>query len=53
MTKFDIEIEEFRKAFPDKKKKIAIYGTGRLTVTLLEYIKDYNFDIIIFAILMI
>ena len=42
-SKYEIEIENFRKAFSDKKsKRIAVYGTGRRTATLLPGIKDYN-----------
>lgn len=42
-TKFDYEIEEFKKAFWDKKdKKIAIYGTGRMTATLLSQIEGFQ-----------
>lgn len=44
MNKFEIEADEFRKAFADKKdKKIAIYGIGRFTATLVELVKDFNF----------
>lgn len=42
-TKFDYEIEEFEQAFDDKRdKRIAIYGTGRMTATLLGRIKGFN-----------
>ena len=43
MTKFEIEVEEFKKAFPNTNMKIALYGTGRFTATLLQYAKDYHF----------
>lgn len=42
-SKYDIEIENFRKIFADKKDmRIAIYGLGRRSATLLPGIKDYN-----------
>lgn len=42
-SKYDIEIENFRKIFADKKgMRIAIYGLGRRSATLLPRIKDYN-----------
>lgn len=42
-SKYDIEIENFRKIFADKKgMRIAIYGLGRRSATLLPGIKDYN-----------
>lgn len=42
-SKYEIEIENFRKIFADKKNmRIAIYGIGRRTATLLPGIKDYN-----------
>lgn len=42
-TKFDYEIEAFESAFRDKKEwKIAIYGTGRMTATLLSRLKGYQ-----------
>ena len=42
-SKYDIEIENFRKIFADKKEmRIAIYGLGRRSATLLPGIKDYN-----------
>lgn len=42
-SKFDYEIEEFKKAFGDKKdKKIAIYGIGRMTATLLSQIEGFQ-----------
>lgn len=41
-TKFDYETEAFEAAFKDKKElKIAIYGTGRMTATLLERLKGF------------
>lgn len=41
-TKFDYEVEAFETAFGDKKElRIAIYGTGRMTATLLERIKGF------------
>lgn len=42
-SKYDIEIENFRKIFADKKDmRMAIYGLGRRSATLLPGIKDYN-----------
>lgn len=42
-TKFDYEIEEFTKNFHSKRdKKIALYGTGRMTATLLERLQGYH-----------
>ncbi len=42
-SKYDIEIENFRKIFAGKKDmRIAIYGLGRRSATLLPGIKDYN-----------
>lgn len=42
-SKYEIEIENFRKIFDDKKNMcIAIYGIGRRTATLLPGITDYN-----------
>lgn len=42
-TKFDYEIEAFEAAFEDKKEfRIAIYGTGRMTATLLERLKGFH-----------
>ena len=42
-SKFDYEVEAFEKAFADKKdKRIALYGTGRMTATLLERLKGFN-----------
>ncbi len=42
-SKYEIEIENFRKAFSEQKsKRIAIYGMGRRTATLLPGITDYN-----------
>ena len=42
-TKFDYEIEDFEFAFSDKKElKMAIYGTGRMTATLLSRLQEFN-----------
>ncbi|MDO4188985.1 MAG: hypothetical protein Q4D29_08325 [Lachnospiraceae bacterium] len=42
-TKFEIEIDNFRTAFNKvKDKRIALYGIGRRTSTLLPAIPDYN-----------
>jgi len=42
-TKFDYEIEAFELAFNDKKElNIAIYGTGRMTATLLSRLKGFH-----------
>ena len=42
-SKYDIEIENFRHNFSNiKNKRIAIYGMGRRSATLLPGIKDYN-----------
>lgn len=42
-TKFDCEIESFEAAFADKKElKIALYGTGRMTATLLGHAGDFH-----------
>lgn len=42
-SKYEIEIENSRKIFDDKKNmRIAIYGIGRRTATLLPGITDYN-----------
>lgn len=42
-SKFDYEIEAFEKAFAEKRdKRIALYGTGRMTATLLERLKGFN-----------
>ena len=42
-TKYQIEIDNFRKNFYNfKDKKIAIYGIGRRTLTLLSGIQDFN-----------
>lgn len=42
-TKFDFEIEEFTTNFHNKKdKKIVLYGTGRMTATLLERLQGYH-----------
>lgn len=42
-SKFDYEVEAFEKAFADKKdKRIALYGTGRMTATLLERLKGFD-----------
>jgi len=41
-TKFDYEIEDFSRAFKDKMdKKIVIYGTGRMTATLLGQLRGF------------
>ena len=42
-SKFDYEVEAFEKAFADKKgKRIVLYGTGRMTATLMERLKGFN-----------
>ncbi len=42
-SKFEFEIEEFKKAFRDLKgKRIALYGTGRMTATLLMGLDGYQ-----------
>lgn len=42
-SKYEIEIENFRRIFNDKKdKRIAVYGMGRRSATLLPGITDYN-----------
>ena len=42
-SKFDYEVEAFGKAFADKRdKRIALYGTGRMTATLLERLEGFN-----------
>lgn len=42
-TKFDIEMQEWNRAFGKKKNlKIAIYGTGRMTYTLIARLQGYN-----------
>lgn len=42
--KYQIEIKEFIDRFERyQDKKIALYGIGRYTATLLEGIEDYNF----------
>ncbi len=42
-TKFDYEIEAFEFAFQDKKAmKIAIYGIGRMTATLVSRLKGFK-----------
>lgn len=42
-TKFDYELENFKKAFSSKKtQKIALYGTGRMTATLLGGLEGFN-----------
>lgn len=42
-TKFECEIEEFTKNFHNKKdKKIALYGIGRMSATLLERLQGYQ-----------
>ncbi|MDE6567435.1 MAG: hypothetical protein K2K70_06860 [Lachnospiraceae bacterium] len=41
-SKFDYEIEAFEAAFEDKKGlRIAVYGTGRMTATLLDRLKGF------------
>ena len=43
MNKYDHEIENFKKVFSDyKDKKIVLYGTGRMTATLLNANLDYQ-----------
>lgn len=42
-SKFDYEVEAFEEAFWDKKElRIAIYGTGRMTATLLKNLKTFR-----------
>ncbi len=42
-TKFDYEAEAFEIAFQDKKElRIAIYGTGRMTATLMERLHGFR-----------
>lgn len=42
-SKFDYEAEEFEKNFlKHKSKRIALYGIGRMTATLLERIKGFS-----------
>lgn len=42
-TKFDIEIESFIKNFIEyKDSKIVLYGTGRMTATLVNGLKGFN-----------
>ena len=42
-SKYELEIEKFRHTFSNiKNKKIAIYGMGRRSATLLPGIKDFN-----------
>ena len=42
-SKYEIEVENFRSKFADMKdKRIAIYGIGRRTATLLPGIRDFN-----------
>lgn len=42
-SKYDIEIENFRHNFSGiKNKRIAIYGMGRRSATLLPGITDFN-----------
>lgn len=42
-SKYEMEIENFRRVFATMKdKKIAIYGIGRRSATLLSGIADYN-----------
>lgn len=44
MTKFDYEIENFINHFSKyKAKKIALYGTGRMTATLISGVNNFNF----------
>lgn len=41
-TKFDYEVESFVEAFKEKKDcKIALYGTGRMTATLVERLQGF------------
>ena len=42
-NKYDREAAEFKKNFIDfQNKKIVLYGTGRMTMTLLERVKEFN-----------
>ena len=42
-SEFDCEIEAFEAAFKDKKElKLAIYGTGRMTATLLGRLEGFR-----------
>lgn len=42
-TKYDYEIEEFEKAFYDKRSlNIVLYGTGRMTATLLAGLRGFH-----------
>ena len=42
-SKYEIEIENFRHIFLDmKNKRVAIYGMGRRSATLLPGITDFN-----------
>ena len=42
-SKYEIEIDNFRQTFEKfKDKRIAIYGIGRRSATLLPKITDYN-----------
>lgn len=42
-SKFDMEMDSFEQAFSSKKNlKIVIYGTGRMTATLMTYAKGYR-----------
>lgn len=42
-SKYEMEVENFRSKFADmKNKRIAIYGIGRRTATLLPEIRDFN-----------
>lgn len=42
-NKYDLEATEFKKNFMDfQNKKIVLYGTGRMTMTLLERVKAFN-----------
>jgi len=43
-NKYQIEIDEFRENFAEfREKRIVIYGIGRYTATLVEFIDDYQF----------
>ena len=42
-SKYEIEIEKFRHVFSEiKNKRVAIYGMGRRSATLLPGITDFN-----------
>ena len=44
MDKYQSEIEDFQRNFSRfKDKKIALYGIGRMTVTILQSMSDYHF----------